>query len=183
MLYKISWMARALIYALLFDRVGMMSYIGPPIFITGWRKISIGKRVRIFPAARLEVHGEGRLLIKDNVSIGNDLHLACAATLTIGSGVQISSAVLLTDIDHEYEDISRPIFEQPLVVRPTTIGDRCFIGAGVKILAGTTLGQHCVVGANSVVRGVFPDFTVIAGAPARIVRRLDPASGKWIKVQ
>ncbi|MOA56318.1 putative acetyltransferase [compost metagenome] len=71
------------------------------------------------------------------------------------------------------------MFDQPDRVRPTRIGENCFLGIGVRIQAGTILGKGCVVGANSVVRGEFPDHCVIVGAPARVIKRYDPASGQW----
>ena len=49
------------------------------------------------------------------------------------------------------------------------------------IQAGTILGKQCIVGANSVVRGTFPDYCVIVGAPARIVKRYDEPSKQWRK--
>jgi acetyltransferase-like isoleucine patch superfamily enzyme len=49
----------------------------------------------------------------------------------------------------------------------------------VVILPGTVLGRNVVVGAGAVVRGTFPDHCVIAGVPARIVRRYVPGSG-WV---
>lgn len=67
------------------------------------------------------------------------------------------------------------------MVRHTEIGENCFIGYGAAIQAGTVLGRQCIVGANSVVRGEFPDYCVIVGAPARIVKRYNPVSGEWEK--
>ena len=55
---------------------------------------------------------------------------------------------------------------------PVRIGDDCFIGTGSIILKGTILGNNCVVGAGSVVHGEFPDNCVIAGNPAKIIKRL-----------
>jgi len=53
---------------------------------------------------------------------------------------------------------------------------------GVAIQAGTVLGKQCIVGANSVVRGVFPDYSVIAGVPARIIKRFNFDKNKWEKI-
>ena len=53
------------------------------------------------------------------------------------------------------------------------IGNDCLIGMNSVILPGTHLGNHCIVGANSTVRGEFPDYCVIAGSPARIIKRYD----------
>lgn len=49
------------------------------------------------------------------------------------------------------------------------------------IQAGTILGKQCIVGSNAVVRGHFPDYCVIVGVPARIVKRYDDKSGVWKK--
>jgi acetyltransferase-like isoleucine patch superfamily enzyme len=65
--------------------------------------------------------------------------------------------------------------------RKNMTGKNCFIGYGSVIQAGTILGKQCIVGANSVVRGIFPDYSVIVGAPARIVKRYDTKSKEWKK--
>ncbi|MHC2115763.1 DapH/DapD/GlmU-related protein [Stenotrophomonas geniculata] len=75
-----------------------------------------------------------------------------------------------------------PVSHQPVTVKPTRIGDNCFIGVGARIQAGTVLGKGCVVGANAVVRGAFPAYSVLVGAPARAVRRYDPKDGSWNRV-
>ncbi|GAM59552.1 O-acetyltransferase [Vibrio ishigakensis] len=72
--------------------------------------------------------------------------------------------------------------EQPHEIKEVSIGRNSFIGYGAVILPGTILGEQCVVGANSVVRGKFPSFAVIAGNPAKIIKRYDQEKDKWIKV-
>ena len=71
--------------------------------------------------------------------------------------------------------------EQRNIVSDTIIGENCFIGYGAVIQAGTILGKQCVVGANAVVRGHFPDYCVIVGVPARIVKRYDTENNVWRK--
>jgi acetyltransferase-like isoleucine patch superfamily enzyme len=73
------------------------------------------------------------------------------------------------------------ILDQEHIISKTEIGENCYIGFGVVIQAGTTLGRQCVVGANSVVKGSFPDFSVIVGAPGRVVKRYNTESEKWEK--
>lgn len=53
---------------------------------------------------------------------------------------------------------------------------------GAAIMAGTVLGKQCVVGANAVVKGTYPDYSVIAGVPAKIIKRYNAQSGLWEKV-
>lgn len=137
------------------------------------------QRVRIFPGMRAEVHGAGKLVIKENVTIGQDFHVTCMAELVIDSGTIMSGGVMVTDIDHQYQDISRSVIDQPYVHSRTRIGKNCFIGMGARIQAGTILGDGCIVGANSVVRGVFEDHSVIVGAPGRVVKRYNKTSGVW----
>ena len=90
--------------------------------------------------------------------------------------------VCITNIDHEYRNIGIPVSKQPFLVSETIIGENCFIGYGAMIQAGTKLGKQCIIGAHAVVRGEFPDYSVIVGAPARIVRQYDIESEKWRRV-
>ena len=177
--FKLTWALRALLYLPWFGRFSLPSYIGPPLFLMGTRRMFIGKRVRIFPGLRAECHGKGRIFIHADVSIGQGFHIIAADDLHIGGGCLISGNVFITDTEHCYEEITRPVFEQANVVKQTTIGENCFIGIGVCIQAGTTLGRGCVVGSNSVVRGDFPPHSVIVGAPARVVKRFNSVSGVW----
>jgi acetyltransferase-like isoleucine patch superfamily enzyme len=145
----------------------------------GIKKAFIGKRVRIFPHMRLEVHGEGQLVIHDNVVIGQNFHITCGDRVEIGSGTLITADVMVTDIDHDYSVINMSIVEQKNITSPTVIGENCFIGMGARIQAGTILGKQCIVGTNSVVRGEFPDYSVIVGIPARVVKQFD--GKQWVK--
>ena len=122
------------------------------------------------------------IAIEDGVTIQQNCHITAAGNLVIGAGTTILFDVMITDVDHRYEDFGSRIIDQPMDVSPTRIGRNCFIGSGAKILAGTTLGESCVVGANSVVRGAFPAGAVIAGIPGRIVRQYDPVAGRWDRV-
>ncbi|WP_302273876.1 acyltransferase [Alistipes ihumii] len=116
------------------------------------------------------------------MSIGQHFHITCAEReLIIGANTTILGNVFVTNIDHEYKKLGIHILRQPHLISDTRIGENCFIGYGAAIQAGTVLGRQCVVGANSVVRGVFPDYCVIVGAPARIVKRYDPVRKGWYR--
>lgn len=178
---KLIWVLRAVIYKPFFGKIGFISYLGRPVFIKGSKNIFIGKNVRIFPNIRLETHGGGKIIIGDNIAIQQNVHITSAANLVIGSSSTILANTFVTNIDHEYEEMGKHILEQPMRIRETKIGENCFIGAGVAIQAGTILGKQCIVGANSVVRGTFPDYCVIAGAPAKILKRYNPETKVWEK--
>ncbi|WP_299004346.1 acyltransferase [uncultured Caulobacter sp.] len=178
-IYKAIWAIRAAIYNLLFGSFKVPGYLGRPIFLLGASKIFIAERVRILPGIRIEVHGEGRLEIRRNVRIGQNVHITCASELVIDEGTIVTGNVVITDIDHEYRDVEKSVIDQPFLNARTRIGRNCFIGAGACIQAGTALGDGCIVGANSVVRGHFPAHSVVVGVPARVVKRFNRDSGVW----
>ena len=179
---KYFWAARAIVYKLFLGKVGNLTYIGKPTFIEGCKRIYIGSRVRIFPGIRMEAIGTGSIEIGDNVALEQNVHIISAGRcLKIESNVTVSANVFITNLDHEYEDITKSVLEQNHIEKKTKIGEGCFIGYGVIIQAGTILGKHCVVGSNSVVRGEFPDYCVIVGAPGRIVKRYDLEKHTWLK--
>lgn len=182
MILKLFWMLRALFYKLQFGHFGFFSYIGKPIFLKKCRNIFIGSRVRIFPGARMEVHGKlSSITISDNISIGQNLHIISGGGLIVEKNTTISANVLITNIDHEYQAIDKHILEQKYNTNETKIGENCFIGYGAVIQAGTILGKQCIVGANAVVRGTFPPYCVIVGVPAKIVKRYNDKTEKWEK--
>lgn len=178
-LYKISWIFRAFLYKPLFGKIATPSCLGKPCFLYGTKKIYIQRNVRIFPGVRMEAHGLGELHIEENVAIGQNLHITCGGKITIGSGTAITNNVTITDIIHNYEKIGVPINKQPITIKKTSIGQNCFIGSNASIQAGTTLGNHCIVGSNSVVRGNYPDHSVIAGIPAIILKKYNNKTHMW----
>ncbi|MFY9090187.1 acyltransferase [Arcobacter aquimarinus] len=182
MIFKIFWILRGLIYKPFFGKFAFPSYIGKPIFIGNFKRIFIGKRVRIFPGARIEVIGNNASIVfEENISIGQNLHITSASQLLVGKNTTILESVMITNIDHDYQEIDKHILEQKHIISETKIGENCFIGYGAVIQAGTILGKQCIVGANAVVRGHFPDYCVIVGVPARIVKRYDEKTGFWRK--
>lgn len=182
MIFKIFWILRGLLYKPFFGKYGLPSYIGKPVFIGNFKRIFISKRVRIFPGARIEVIGNNALIVfEENISVGQNLHITSASQLVIGKNTTILENVMITNIDHDYQEIDKHILEQKYIVSETKVGENCFIGYGAVIQAGTILGKQCIVGANAVVRGHFPDYCVIVGVPARIVKRYDDKSGVWKK--
>lgn len=113
------------------------------------------------------------------VRIQQNCHITFGERISIGAGTSLAANVTVTDIDHPYEDLDIPVENQPLRTCPVEIGEGGMVYNNAVILPGTRIGNHCVVGANSVVKGEFPDNCIIAGIPARIVKRYNPECGKW----
>lgn len=184
MILKILWTIRYLAYSFFLGKSGFPSYIGKPVFINRFNRLFIGKKVRIFPNCRIEIQDNcACIIIEDDTSIAQNFHIisGCKQQLKIGKGTTISANVFITNIEHNYQQTGKHILKQPLLSQKTTIGENCFIGYGSVIQAGTVLGKQCIVGANAVVRGTFPDYSVIVGIPAKIVKRYNESSGKWEK--
>ena len=182
MIVKIWWLLRTLIYKPFLGKLGRLSYLAKPIYLSNLKKVFIGSKVRIFPLSRIEVMDKNSsITFEDDVSIGQYFHIISQGDLTIGKKTTISANVLITNVDHEYQKIDKPILGQPLIVQETQIGENCFIGYGAVIQAGTILGKQCIVGANAVVRGHFKDYSVIVGIPAKVVKRYDVEKRIWRK--
>lgn len=182
MIFKIFWILRGLVYKPFLGKFDFPSYIGKPIFIKNFKRIFIGKRVRIFPGARIEVIDKNSSIVfEDNISIGQNFHITSGGNLVIGKNTTFAENIMITNIDHDYQEINKHILEQSHIINETKISENCFIGYGAVIQAGTILGKQCIVGANAVVRGTFPDYCVIVGAPARIVKRYDDQRCIWKK--
>lgn len=183
MFFKLKWVLSAIILSLFCKRIYFPSYFSFPIFFKGLNKVTIGRHVRIFPGSRFEVHGKGYIRIYDNVGIGQNFHITSAGPLTIGSGTVITGNVSITNINHRYQNTNLPILSQGIDVIETKIGENCFIGTNSFIQAGSIIGNHCIVGANSVVKGQFPDNCVIAGSPAKIIKKYNAHTGNWEKYE
>lgn len=182
-LKKIVWVLRAKIWAPFYGKMGKSCYIGKPLSIIQKKNIFLNNNVHIYPGARIETYGEGRVIFEENVSIGQNFHLTTGGDkLVIGKGTLITGNVFITNIEHPYEDITKSISEQGHMYKTTNIGRNCFIGFGVGIQAGSTLGDHCIVGANAIVKGDFPAYSVIVGSPAKVVKMFNFDLGKWEKV-
>ncbi len=181
MIYKLFWGLRAICYMPFFGKFGLPSYLGKPIFLKGIKHVFIGRKVRIFPHLRMETQEGGTIKICDDVVISQNVHITSAGRLEIGKSSLILANVFITNIDHDYTALGEHVVKQRIHVKDTVIGENCFIGMGAAIMAGTVLGKQCVVGANSVVRGIYPDYTVLAGAPAKIIRKYNPETQIWEK--
>jgi len=118
--------------------------------------------------------------------IGNNSRLGLASVLIgpveVGNDVRIAQNVVLSALNHNYEDVNVPISQQGVYTKQIVIGDETWIGANAVILPGVIIGKHCVIGAGSVVTKSVDDFSVVAGNPARLIKKYDTASKSWLKI-
>ncbi|MER7762075.1 acyltransferase [Streptomyces sp. NPDC097619] len=125
----------------------------------------------------LDLGPEPLLVLGDGVVLGRDTHIIADTRITIGSDTFFGPGVYVTSTNHSYDDPHEPVGRQWPRSAPVEIGPGCWLGTGSVVLPGARLGRNVVVAAGSVVRGEVPDHAVVAGAPARIVRRWDREAG------
>lgn len=163
--------------------------IGPDAWIIGGEHIHFGEAVRLGRRARLQTvrteaddPSTARIEIGDRVSAEDDCHIGAVGRVVIEADVLIASHVLILDHGHDYTDAHRPVATQGLVGAGLTIGAGSHIGEGACVLGPLNLGRHCVIGAGAVVVDDVPDLTVVAGVPARVIKRYDSTSATWRRV-
>lgn len=129
----------------LFPHMGEGSWIRTPITVVRAHNVKIGR----------------------NVGIMNGCLMMSAGGIIIDDDVQIAANVQLISNNHDLDN------RMVIVCKPVHICRRVWIGAGATILPGVTIGENSVVGAGSVVtHDVEPD-TIVAGNPARVIRKTD----------
>jgi acetyltransferase-like isoleucine patch superfamily enzyme len=181
--YRFAVRARAKGFSLLssgaFASFGSHSVLQPPIRIEGEGRIAVGSHVFVGSGAWLQViggpEGEGFIEIGDGTSLAGGCVLSSAAAIRLGRRVLFARHVYVADHRHAFADGERAVIDQGIEqVMPVTIGDGAWLGENVVVGPGVTIGRGAVVGANAVVLDDVPDRAVAVGAPARIVRRLEP---------
>lgn len=143
-------------------------------------QVSIAPGTRIGQFAWFSLLGpDARVTIGRDCTIGPFLSITCGASVTIGDGTTFAERCVLADHGHDhlsYLEESLVTGETPVFgfavsePRPVVIGSGVHLGVNVFISPGVTVGDGAVVGANSVVTVDVPPYTVVAGAPARVLR-------------
>lgn len=175
-----SWFASLLFHPWGLGATGIGVRISFPRRLRGKKNIYLGRGVRIGSNVWLEaIKGyksqefDSLIEIGDNVIIGRNAIITAISKISIGQGSLLSEGVYISDHSHDVMgegDI--PLAERPLIIKGNVdIGACCFIGFRACILPGVSLGEKCVVGANSVVTHSFPVGSVLAGVPAKIIRK------------
>lgn len=159
--------------------------------LLGERWIAIGHFTLIGPHVTLsagfvperDLGPEPIVRIGSGVVLGRGSHVIGHQSIEIGDDVYTGPYVYITDQNHGYRDPEVPIGKQWPVNAPVAIGAGSWLGTGSVVLPGTTIGRNVVVAAGSVVRGTVPDHCVVAGVPARVVRRYSgDGDGDWVAV-
>ncbi|MCS3790616.1 acyltransferase [Aeromonas veronii] len=150
----------------------------------------LDKRVEISPdnvfihnAATFIVTGNSnsKITINKDVYVGRYANIHTGSQIIIGEGAVLSDYVYLSTLSHGLDPQLGPIMQQESYDKgPIILGENVFIGFGCKIMPNVTLGDWCIVGAGAVVTKSFPGYVMIAGNPAKIIKKYDSQSNKWV---
>lgn len=177
----------ALCWLLLIDRSRIE--VGDSTRVAWHRFNGRGGRVRIgresIVQCRIDFDSpQGMVIIGDRAYVGAS-HLVCHSAIDIADDVIISWGVTIVDHDShslDWRQRARDVDDwrqgrkdwRGVAIKPVRIGAKAWIGFGASILKGVSVGEGAVVGANSVVTRDVPAYSVVAGNPARVVRRFAP---------
>jgi acetyltransferase-like isoleucine patch superfamily enzyme len=117
---------------------------------------------------------EAEIVIGDNVGISGATIYA-RKSIRIGDNTNIGGNAKILDNDFHPIEIEARLADdkEKIGTRPIVIGKNCFIGCNSIILKGTILGDGCVVGAGAVVSGTFEENSIIAGNPAKVIKKIE----------
>lgn len=153
--------------------------VGPELIELG-RNVFIGAHVLLaagMPGETLVSGQDPVITIGDRTTLARGCMVNARVGVHLGHDVTVAPNVYITDHNHTYGDVESPIGKQYLEEAPVRIGPGCWLATNVVVLPGTTLGRHVTVAAGAVVGGDVPDYSVVAGIPAKVVRRWTEEGG------
>lgn len=165
------------------------------------RKHKKGKNARICKYTRIDVMPFNNFVLGDNstiedfctvnngvgdVLIGQRTRIGMGNVLigpvTIGNDVMFAQNIVLSGLNHGYEDITIVPHKQPVTRKKIVIEDEVWIGANSVVVAGVTIGKHSVIAAGAVVIKDIPAYSVAVGNPCRVIKQLNQETGVWERV-
>lgn len=159
-------------------------YVGRHVHFVNGRNIELGKDIQIRPDVDLFAGSVFR--IGDGCDIGTRNRIV--GNIIIEEKVLLGPDNYICSEEHCYENIHIPVIDQGSYSvknnghNELKIGRESWIGTHVAIIGDVHIGRHCVVGANAVVTKDIPDYCVVVGAPARIIKKYNIDTGKWEKL-
>ena len=170
---KLRWRGRLKTDGLAFVCPGVTFEIGKgaTVRLGRWSWIGHGTKIRAH---------EGEVEIGAKSVLGQECTISAFQHVSIGRECIVADRVMLIDFDHGVVETERPIRVQGIYKRDVRVGHNVWIGYGACFLRGATVGDNAIVGTNTVVTKDVPANAVVAGVPARELRRRDtPRRLRW----
>jgi maltose O-acetyltransferase len=150
--------------------IGPGLQVGRGVDLDLYGDLVIGKAVVLQDHCQLRVGVGATLTLGDGVLIGRGTVISAAESVVIGAHTLIAEHCTVRDSNHALDPDDRRADISTLA--PVRIGERVWLGSGVRVLQGATVGDGTGVGANSVVTRALPANVLAVGAPARVLRPL-----------
>lgn len=153
-----------------FARIGRNVIIEDGVLVFHPETVELGDGVYVGHQTILKGYFRGRMVIGDGTWIGQQCFFHSAGGLTIGRNVGIGPGVKIITSSHAEEGVAKPILHSRLELSPVVVEDDADLGVGSVILPGVRVGRGAQIGAGAVVASDAPDYAVMAGVPARVIR-------------
>lgn len=162
-----------------------------PLILNNPECITFENNVRIKENARIECYKSfsdrklfPQLYIEEKVIIGYNFTCLVADEIKIKKNTIIASNVLITSENHGINpETDIPYYEQALNVGEVFIGEGCWIGEKAIILPNVHIGNKCIVAAGAIVTKDVPNYSIVAGVPAKVIKKYDFEKHKWVNVK
>lgn len=156
-------------YTIIEENVRFQSILKDSIIIGHSCRIGYGSDIQTGLQFR---HPSGIIRIGDNVAIGPYSHIGGAGNVTVGNSSIIGPYFSVHSENHSFSQGNILYRFQEVTRKGIVIGENCWIGAKVTILDGVTIGSNCVIAAGAVVTKSFGGNNLLAGVPAKVIRKL-----------
>ena len=160
---------RRVIFRAMCRTVGHALQVGPGVVMKHPETMELGDAVFIGAQTMIQGRYDGTCQIGNHVWIGPHAYFD-ARNLILEDYVGWGPGAKVLGSSHTGEPIDVPIITTELSIKPVVIGYGADIGTNATILPGVHVGAHSIVGAGAVVTVDVPEYAVVAGVPARVIR-------------
>jgi acetyltransferase-like isoleucine patch superfamily enzyme len=137
-------------------------------------RLEIGANTLFEPDVWITAPGSARILIGSGSFLNIGVMVAAERLVEIGDHCMFANGCFITDASHRFDDPTAPVPWQGFTTKgPTRIEDNVWCGANVVVTTGVTIGTRSVIGANSVVTHDIPPYSIAAGSPAKVIRKIE----------
>jgi acetyltransferase-like isoleucine patch superfamily enzyme len=142
-------------------------------------RLEVGANALLEPNVWITAPGSARVRIGEGTFLNMGVMIAAQELVEIGAHCMLANGCFVSDSSHRYDDPHKPITWQGFESKgPTRIGENCWLGAHTVVTSGVTIGERCVIGANSVVTNDVEPYSIVAGAPAKLIRKIEHADAR-----
>jgi acetyltransferase-like isoleucine patch superfamily enzyme len=137
-------------------------------------RLEVGEGVLFEPGVWITAPDGARVRIGEGTFLNRNVMIASHELVEIGAHCMLANGCFVSDAGHRFDDPELPITWQGFETKgPTRIGANCWLGANVVVTSGVSIGERSVIGAGSIVTKDIEAFSIAAGAPAKVIRRVE----------